>query len=59
MGWPKPFKIGAFRVPLTVTSIFLYTRTMIKILNDHGMFDWDFLSTLIGLGTLVITAQIV
>ena len=59
MGCSKPFKIGAFRGALTVTSTFLYTRTMIKILNDHGMFDWDFLSTLIGVLALIITAQIV
>lgn len=59
MGCSKASVYKGFRGALTVTSTFLYTKTMIKILNDHGMFDWDFLSTLISLGALIITAQIV
>ena len=50
---------ATLRKNLTMTSTFLYTINMIKIIKDHGLLDWDFVSTLSVISTLLILAEVI
>ena len=44
---------------LTMTPTFLYTNSMIKQLKNHGLLDWDFVSTLSVISTLIILSEVI
>jgi len=44
---------------LTMTLTFWYTSIMIKQLKDHGLLDWDFVSTLSGMLTMILLGQVI
>ena len=44
---------------LTMTPTFVYTNSMIKQLKNHGLLDWDFVSTLSVISTLIILSEVI
>jgi len=44
---------------LTMTLTFVYTNSMIKQLKNHGLLDWDFVSTLSVISTLIILSEVI
>jgi len=44
---------------LTMTLTFWYTSIMIRTIRKHGLLDWDFVSTLSGILTLIILGQVI
>ena len=44
---------------LTMISLFSYTISMIKQLKNHGLLDWDFVSTLSVILILISVSEVI
>ena len=43
---------------LTMTLALSYTSSMLKIMKENGLFDWDFVSTLSVMLTLIVLSEV-
>ena len=44
---------------LTMTPALSYTSSMLKIMKENGLFDWDFVSTLSVMLTLIVLSEVI
>ena len=49
---------GYYMQALTTTLALSYTSSMLKIMKENGLFDWDFVSTLSIMLTLIVLSEI-
>ncbi len=49
---------GYYMQALTTTPALSYTSSMLKIMKENGLFDWDFVSTLSIMLTLIVLSEI-
>ena len=51
--------VGYYMQALTMTLALSYTSSMLKIMKENGLFDWDFVSTLSVMLTLIVLSEVI